>query len=385
MTIDAKPDDWHDTAMTLSDSNLYAGATDGPDDLRGSLRLAWDRAHLYFYLQVTDDELSAPHADAWRQLDNDGMPFAFDAFLSGRQEMNGGRKYDDLLYGLSESPDGIRPQQYLWTGDVRTLDVEVAHRRQGTQRTYEFAIPWSDLSPVSPEFLQQTGFGFSLTDHDVDASAGKLGWAPGRLRFQPPDEPVTSSLALPPEWNVVDRGSRFLHLPAIDANGTATLLVRSPTQRIVKGRIRVDRDIELKSAHTLSAWVQLEGSEHVSWQFIISRMWRSSELREGAWSLRFSRNRLFFRDLYCCVEDGRWAMVSATYSDPQVRVYVDGELVQEYDAPPIIQEDDLPICIACTQGNSLPPFQYFKGAIDEIRVYNRALSALEIGELYKTR
>jgi hypothetical protein len=149
--------------------------------------------------------------------------------------------------------------------------------------------------------------------------------------------------------------------------------------------VLVDRDIELKSDHTLSAWVQLEGSEHVSWQFIISRMWRTSALRDAAWSLRFSHNRLFFHDLYCCVEDDRWAMVTATYSGTQARVYVDGELVQESDVAPIIQEDDLPICIACSQGNSLPPFQYFKGAIDEIRVYNRALSALEIEALYQGR
>ena len=55
------------------------------------------------------------------------------------------------------------------------------------------------------------------------------------------------------------------------------------------------------------------------------------------------------------------------------------------DVAPIIQKDDLPICIACSQGNSLPPSQYFKGAIDEIRVYNRALSALEIEALYQGR
>ena len=45
----------------------------------------------------------------------------------------------------------------------------------------------------------------------------------------------------------------------------------------------------------------------------------------------------------------------------------------------------MPRVIACSQDNSLPPFQYFKGAIDEIRVYNRALSALEIEALYQGR
>lgn len=528
VVIDGRDDEWHGGAMVLDAATVAYGDVDGAQDLSGDLRIAWDSSHLYFYARVTDDELvTAPvNKEGW--WEGDGVQFAFDALLNANQEMNGGRRYDDLSFSLVESDDGAHIVAYPWSGGPEILDVELAVIRTDGQRSYEWAMPWSALGPMSPAFLGKTGFGFSLRDTDAGDAAKAMAWTTGTidgvpkprygiLEFEAPVDSRASSMALPVEWNVVDRGNRFVHLPDVDANGTAVLLARSPTPRLVRGVIRVfdredtvataqhvgrirsrpvalvwdmnevmadlpdgsytleyqvtvpesdpvrtplhwskriahmqtsepptpggissdgliahwsfddcdardvsgnghdgvtygspdcvdgvagsralrfdtealsyalvDRDIKLEGDYTLSARIRLEDSEHLSWQFIVSRMQSASALRDPAWALRLSRSRIFFlREFYCCVEDDRWMMITATGSADQGVLYLDGERVLSGELTRVENEDDLPICIACTQGNSLPPFQFFKGAIDDLRVYGRALTASEVAELHQ--
>lgn len=521
-------------AMALDGSNLAYGDWHGPEDLSGDLRMAWDQDQLYFFARVHDDKLATTSAQVLYPWRGDGVQFAFDTFMNASQEMNGGRVYDDLSFDLQETPDGLRLLQRLWSGSTRVLDAPVAVRRKKGERSYEWAIPWSDLAPMSPDFLQQAGFGFSLRDSDPGDKDAAMAWttgqidgAPkpryGRLQFESATEPAAAFLALPPEWNTVDRGNRFLHFPGVDANGTAILLVHTPTPRLVNaeihvlrggdtlrtrrhiGRIRsrplamvwdltrimadlpdgsytlvyhllvpeaepvklplhyskrllstelpssaesveanskgpatrgpiahwsfddcaptdisgnghdgvlfgsplcvdgatagsralrfspetlsyalVPQDIRHGEQFSVSTWVRLEDSANLGWQFIISRMETATALRDGAWGLRLNRGRVFFlREFHCCVEDDRWTMITVTGSGTQGQVYIDGQLVLSGELTRGPQQDDLPVCIGCSQGNSLPPFQFLAGAVDDLRVYDRALPAGEVAELYE--
>jgi chitodextrinase len=72
--------------------------------------------------------------------------------------------------------------------------------------------------------------------------------------------------------------------------------------------------------------------------------------------------------------DHAWTHLAATYDGDAVRLYVDGVLRSEHSVPGAIEASDGPLRIG---GNSVWP-EFFAGEIDDVRVYDRALSALEI-------
>jgi hypothetical protein len=70
-----------------------------------------------------------------------------------------------------------------------------------------------------------------------------------------------------------------------------------------------------------------------------------------------------------------WSHLALTYDGSQIRLYVDGELVDCSDVPahaPPVTGGELQIGAATEHGD------YYKGRIDEIRIYNRALSGSEV-------
>jgi glucose/arabinose dehydrogenase/PKD repeat protein len=72
---------------------------------------------------------------------------------------------------------------------------------------------------------------------------------------------------------------------------------------------------------------------------------------------------------------GTWAHLAGTVSGGSVRLYVNGTLVKTTALPGPLTSTDSPLRIG---GNSYWTKEYFAGLIDEVRVYNRALSAAEI-------
>jgi gliding motility-associated-like protein len=75
------------------------------------------------------------------------------------------------------------------------------------------------------------------------------------------------------------------------------------------------------------------------------------------------------------VDLGKWYCLVATYKDSLVKVYVDGVLVYSYQRDPI-GNNSLPLTIG--YHNYPGNYYWWHGAIDEIRVYNRALNYAEI-------
>jgi hypothetical protein len=80
-----------------------------------------------------------------------------------------------------------------------------------------------------------------------------------------------------------------------------------------------------------------------------------------------------------------WAHLAATYDGSSLRLYVNGTLVRTLALPGQLAVTAGPLRIG---GNSPSiPFggQFFKGSIDEIRIYNRPLSAADIQADMTTR
>ena len=69
-----------------------------------------------------------------------------------------------------------------------------------------------------------------------------------------------------------------------------------------------------------------------------------------------------------------WTHLAATFDGGSLRFYVNGSLVRTVARSGAIQTSSSPLRIG---GNTIWG-EYFRGLIDEVRIYNRALSATEI-------
>lgn len=80
---------------------------------------------------------------------------------------------------------------------------------------------------------------------------------------------------------------------------------------------------------------------------------------------------------------GKWTHVAVTLGDAGVSIYVDGAQIAQ-QAPAALRPSDLGTTVNNFVGHS--PFTadpYLDGQVDEFRIYDRVLSAIEIGELAK--
>ena len=71
---------------------------------------------------------------------------------------------------------------------------------------------------------------------------------------------------------------------------------------------------------------------------------------------------------------GSWTHVALTYDGSLLVLYVNGVQVASTAVSGLIQASSSPLWI----GGNQPYGEYFKGLIDDVRVYNRALSQAEI-------
>ena len=77
--------------------------------------------------------------------------------------------------------------------------------------------------------------------------------------------------------------------------------------------------------------------------------------------------------------DEDWFFFSYTHNDESVNLYLNGILVQSIESPGYLNFNELPIWIGARPGG----IQYFTGYIDDIGIWNHALSSIQILELYQ--
>ena len=142
-----------------------------------------------------------------------------------------------------------------------------------------------------------------------------------------------------------------------------------------------DESLNITDEITISAWIYSIG-EGVTWHGIISKgngqpyaltfnrpnRYLHFETHGGPGTLNTSVNTILF---------DKWTYVVATYNGSMQKIYINGiEKASRSASTDLVSNSE---SLRVGQGNN---GEFFKGRIDEVRIYNRALSASEIRKHY---
>ena len=152
--------------------------------------------------------------------------------------------------------------------------------------------------------------------------------------------------------------------------------------------------LALTNGMTLEAWVNPSANAGTSvndgWRTVIMKERSTTGLAYGLYSndgdSNPSRPAGYIRNNGTDVEAtngpavpiGVWTHLAVTYDGTTLRLYVNGVLRNSVAASGGIAASTAPLRIGGNTVFSVPGTEYFAGLIDEVRIYNRALSAAEI-------
>jgi hypothetical protein len=88
------------------------------------------------------------------------------------------------------------------------------------------------------------------------------------------------------------------------------------------------------------------------------------------------------------LQTNNWQYITITKHDLEVKYYINGIFVYEYTSPSasasIFPNSNLPLTFgACYWSDAKTYVRFFNGKLDDVRIYNRALSASEVQQLYQ--
>jgi type II secretory pathway pseudopilin PulG len=249
----------------------------------------------------------------------------------------------------------------------------------------------------------------SYTSKIIDAQHSAL-WT--QLNWSPLDK---YQFALPDNKAIIDTGAAgvvnmtgnqlLLHLnnsgaSVNDASGsgnTGTAINTSPTSGYFDQALQFTGNnsyitipnsgsLNPSTALTLEAWIKwsINPATSTSWAQIINKnvdnqyqIQHSQTNNAFEFALRTSTGRRYMLST-TAPQQGIWYHVVATYDGSFMRLYVNGNLERSIAANGTIPSSTTPVNIGSRTSND----RYFTGTIDEVAIYDRALSATEISSRF---
>ena len=83
------------------------------------------------------------------------------------------------------------------------------------------------------------------------------------------------------------------------------------------------------------------------------------------------------------MEHGEWEHIAGTYADGTMKFYVNGEFIEQI-ASAIVLNSAQEFLIGAGANERAPHEYFYKGKIDEVRVYNRELDEDEIAAVMES-
>lgn len=144
-------------------------------------------------------------------------------------------------------------------------------------------------------------------------------------------------------------------------------------------------------AYSLSVWVQHEASSNV--RSVVVKSPYTSFYQTSQWnygicitdndimSIGYHDNFVLKSDLSLTPQEPCWYLLTSTYSDGRWKLYINGELQkQDMSQTRRILQDGSSSIVFGKKGEA--DGDYYKGKMDEVRIYNRMLSDEEVKALY---
>lgn len=151
-----------------------------------------------------------------------------------------------------------------------------------------------------------------------------------------------------------------LNRPNVGENYTVSLWMKADTA------LDNNQILVALGHHNPENWFALSGKSGGS-----AKLW--SNVTEGDYSGKFSWTEVAGTSFPV----SEWQHITITGTSGHFAFYKNGELVQEGDGPAPLAGEDQDICIGVNNWDTT-----FDGQIDDLMVYNRSLSALEVAKLY---
>lgn len=361
-------------------------------DLSAYFKVGYDNSNLYVLVDVTDDNtIYMDYLDSWL---SDNVELYFDPY----NEKNTYYDYNDVQlrfnYGsgqISGLPDNL-------SGDLESISFAQTDKADGY--IFEVAIPWYVLHESVPIPFHTMGFDVFVTDAENDAVVkNKLGWnSNSDNNWQ--DASLFGNLTY---------GFNYLRAfypfdgNAVDSAGTNDGIVNNSyyyEDRFYNftGAIQMLEDSSCVNLGTnlnlindapefsLVAWVQ---ANEISVPGTNQQYTILAE-REGGNNYQFAimddaiyfsiwdgGTEHYFQSDYGQVTIGNWQMLTVVYTGSEIQFYNNKHLINNISATFNIDNNASMLRMgATTQGNDV-----FKGSLDDVFIFDRALNQMEIDNL----
>jgi uncharacterized membrane protein/protocatechuate 3,4-dioxygenase beta subunit len=130
---------------------------------------------------------------------------------------------------------------------------------------------------------------------------------------------------------------------------------------------------------TDSQFIICKGGDRTTGAYIISQSGSSATSHSLGFTIAPFYN-LWYVSSPVPLETNRWYYIAATYDGQLLRLYLDGNLLNSNDVGSIPVGNDSPLYLGYDDVSGFP--YHLSGQMDEVRIFNRALSAGEIALLY---
>jgi tetratricopeptide (TPR) repeat protein len=370
-----------------------------PNDLSAEYRAMWDESNLYLLIDVTDDVLSHnPAHDQSMTLPSGSaaVPWFYDdsieVFIDADNSKSNQYDNDDAQYYFRW--DKTNPKMGVQDQHGRLEGVEFAMVTTDKGYRTEIKFPWTTLGK-KPATGMSIGFDVQVNDSDSSGKRErKIAWF-GKQddSWQNPQKFGNAELAGLIIWWKFDETEGTVAKDSSGGNHNGTLVGNA---KWATGKIGGAIDLEGKSGYvkiadksvfdiggqiTIACWVNFRSIPN-DYTAIVTKgdnSWRLSTVqRENRLHASVNDYQKIGLDGNAEISLNQWHHAAMVYDGQKLCIYIDGKVDSCKPWTGGIGKNDFDVLIG---ENAEQKGRFFDGLIDDVRIYNYALSANEIAAL----